>query len=73
MFVPRPGAYYIGVSREVEKRLRTHWDDQFIDTRQAVRFLANVSFLTTCGYKRTLAVIRVADRETAERLECDWT
>jgi predicted GIY-YIG superfamily endonuclease len=68
-----PGAYYVGISKELEKRLRRHWDDTFIDTREAVKVEPNVIFMTTHGYRATLAVIRVPTRAEAKELECAWT
>jgi predicted GIY-YIG superfamily endonuclease len=68
-----PGVYYVGISREVERRLRRHWDDTWIDTRDAVKVEPNVLFMTTHGYKATLAIIRVRTRQDALDLECSWT
>jgi predicted GIY-YIG superfamily endonuclease len=68
-----PGAYYVGVSKELEARLVRHWDDTFLDTRTPLKVTPNVMFMATHGYKTTLAVIRVASRAEAQKLECDWT
>ena len=69
-----PGAYYVGVSKEVERRLRRHWDDSWLDaSTAAVKVEPNVLFLTIHGYKATLAVAYFADRAAAEKAECDWT
>ena len=78
-----PGAYYVGISNQVEARLKKHWRDTFVDTRGpivlesgergAVRVEPNVLFMTTHGYRSTIAIIRVPTREAARKLECDWT
>jgi predicted GIY-YIG superfamily endonuclease len=68
-----PGAYYVGVSAQVETRLIRHWDDTWLDTREAVKVEPNVLFLTINGYRSTLAIVRVRTREDALRLECEWT